>query len=646
MADINAPIYKCALVHTGLSTKEVRPYGFETMNIDGQREKFNNDDTVFLRRFLNGKFIFVNNPKTGFFDYDWIKAIEDSASNCDKIVLIIVRSCDGGLTFQNFWKGSFTTADGVFDLDRCKFTTDIQPDDIYKCLFDYGNEEHNILSIPYEYSVQDTGPVISYEFFSDENTQCNPTTSPSGSGWTTFWTDCDDSDPLNPISTIYIWFREYKWTNCVAGSPVPPSGAGWSLDTDDCSTTGKAKYVRVPLITPPSSPPALDVVVSTCSGGVPVNPNDFMGPTSDFWILVHDGCMTNGNSYWWNQPAPTVTTYSHCRNLHDTLGYLVNKTCGGISVVVSDFFEINPVGDAVGYSAGFNYVTTLANHVNHLMLSQKSDVLLPTATQPASSGNMSLFQLLAWLQSQFNVRWWITSANKLRIEHYSYFLNAPTEDFTVDPFKRQLKGTNVYSRIQEKRPRIEKFKFMEADNIDFVGADIRYDFECVQAYVGGIRGGRNADQYIDNSVTYNVDKITTDIEFITASPSEISKDGFVLMCTALVGSTFTLQSEVGKISGNILQNAHLSWANLHYNYHRHGRVLLEGTMNNIPETFFTAKPTKQQDKVMVKDCCGGIDDEVKSSEIIGSIITDLGEGVIDNYTKNLKNDSITFKLLY
>lgn len=622
MAEINTTLYRFHLTHL-LSTYEAHPYGLEGWDIDARRQ----GDSKFMQRLLTGKFIFMNVPKRGWFDYDWIKAIEDGSSSCAKISVRVDRSCDGGATYSPFWSGKFTTADGEFNLDKCRFTTDFEPNDIYQCVTDGMNDEFNIISLPNEYEVINTGTQSSLEF----------SASPTGPNWTflALYTGCNPDVP-----SIGISWREYKWTNCVAGNPVMPAGAGWALDTNDCGTTNQSKWARVPLDVAPS--PNLDFLCGTCDGNGNAVPPD----TLCRYTLVLNLCGVSSSSVWWCRPDPApVDNYTHNRTLGDVLLGVTQTACSSITSVASDFFEINPVGDAPGYAPGINYVTGTASQVMDLMISQKSDILLPAATEPATVGNITFSQLTNYLESEFLVYWWI-DGTVLRLEHEKYFTYTTLADFTVAPYSRQLSGTNIYSRIQDKRPRREKYKWMEAFNPDFVGADIVYDFDCVKKAVGVPRGGRE-DEFIDNSVTHSVDKITTDIDFIVASPSDISKEGFVMLSTSPDGlGSYVINSEVGLISGNFVPNGHLSWANLHYNYHRYARVLISGTMNNIPETFITAKPTKQQDKVMINDCCGGVDDSVASDDIPGLIKTGLGFGVIDSYKKNLKNNATTFKLLH
>jgi hypothetical protein len=638
MADINATIYRVFLTHNSVQ-HEARPYGFDEHEMRGRREA----DSIFLRRFFTGKMIFTDNQKTGFLDYSWIKSIEDGPNNCLEISVRIDRSCDSGLTYSTWWQGYFTTADCEFDLDKCRISVEPRPDDLYRCLLDRGEVPFNIISMPDEYTVTDSGQLLSYEWyvnFGPSSCLILQATGPTDPGWT--YVDCDNTT-TPPVNYAFFW-REYKWTGCVAGLPVSPSGAGWVLDTDDCATTGMAKWVRVP--TEPNPIISTDFFFSsTCTDGVPDKPVNTCATVIE---LVGFNCLGNW-SFWWCRPPATTTDYNHTRWLYDVALYVAQNACPEVKDVVSDFFEWNPPGDAPGYVAGKNYVTGLDNQAAHLFLSQKSDILLPTATEPATVGNITFNQLVDMLRIIYNVRWFLIPGEVLRFEHISYFQYSTIADLTVAPFSRILLGTNKYSYLKDRRPKREKFRWMEAYNADFKGADIVYDFACVDPVIGGVRPGQNYAQFqgAENAVTFSADFITTDIDFITNSPSEISSDGFVLLAAEENGvGGLSMIYEEGRITGVLMPNGPLSWANLHYAYHRHDRVLLEGVMNNIQESFLSARRTKAQNEFSVFDCCDGIDESVKNDEVAVLVKTGMGFGMLDEYSLRLKSTELSLKLLY
>ena len=87
--------------------------------------------------------------------------------------------------------------------------------------------------------------------------------------------------------------------------------------------------------------------------------------------------------------------------------------------VVSDFFEWSPIGDTPGYVAGQNYVTGETNQVDHLVILQKSDAIDPTASNPATIGEITLKEMLQFMVETFRVYWIIDDDGNLRLEHIS-----------------------------------------------------------------------------------------------------------------------------------------------------------------------------------------------------------------------------------
>ena len=142
---------------------------------------------------------------------------------------------------------------------------------------------------------EESPPVSRYEFYCAENVPCN-TVVITGQ-WRTFYSGCQSNpNDASPVP-IKAWYREYQWTNCVNGNPVSP-GNNWYLDSNDCAISGRSKWVRDPLVTPPAS----DVWVSICSNGSPVNPNNdpnYTGFDSNYWELIYSNC-NNGIALFWD----------------------------------------------------------------------------------------------------------------------------------------------------------------------------------------------------------------------------------------------------------------------------------------------------------------------------------------------------------
>lgn len=300
--------------------------------------------------------------------------------------------------------------------------------------------------------------------------------------------------------------------------------------------------------------------------------------------------------------SPTVTTtrivygtpdviYDRNRWLIDVIEYLADKVVTGVSVS-SDFF-----------TNATNPATLNPNKLLYLTIAQKSDIVTPTSSNAARSAMMSWNELMNILWTMFQVRWdYNAITNTINVEHISFSGFAPGMGIDL---RTQLaaKALEKYSYLKEKMPKYEKFSFMEADNIDFVGVQIWYNSQCV-------------DQNPDSNVKETSVNVTTDIENIINDPSRIADEGFVILCNYESAGLYYVELEAGALTSNVLPNMHLSWANLQNRYFRHNRILISGYMNGTLTTFWTAQKTK------VQECSAIVCDEFDPSE---EITTELGE---------------------
>ena len=98
--------------------------------------------------------------------------------------------------------------------------------------------------------------------------------------------------------------------------------------------------------------------------------------------------------------------------------YLVEQTGCPIEGVRSDFFGWDAPGDAPGYVAGENYVTGEVTQTEGLMMVQKSDVMDPSASNPATIGEMTFKEFMSMLRIMFDCYWDIDANGYIRIEHW------------------------------------------------------------------------------------------------------------------------------------------------------------------------------------------------------------------------------------
>jgi len=289
----------------------------------------------------------------------------------------------------------------------------------------------------------------------------------------------------------------------------------------------------------------------------------------------------------------TDQTYTHNHFMMDVIRLLADPPTGSpaTTTVVSTFFETTP-----------NYVTTAANKLMLLTIAQKSDIIRPASSDPVTVALLSWNELMEILRGMFQVYWiYDHLTDTIYVEHISYWNTfAAGLDLRVQAL---CVATNKYSYIREKMPKYERFSWMEANDSSFIGVAIRYDSDCV-----------NQDAN-SNIVETNL-QVTTDLEFIYKNPEAIDDDGWVILQNSGAGPTYTVEMELTVDTLDTLWNAHLSWANLHHNYFRHNRVMIEGYINNTFVTFATAQKTKKQ------ECTAIVCDNYNPND---DITTELGE---------------------
>lgn len=346
----------------------------------------------------------------------------------------------------------------------------------------------------------------------------------------------------------------------------------------------------------------------------------------DFQKIADGGAFGISPCIYWCPTQSTIITYDRNRLFKEVCKYVVAQLGCGTAGVVSDFFEWNPIGDTPGYSPGINYVTATANKLRWLTISQKSDIIDPLSSNAATKGMITFDKLEIIWREVFNAYWFVDSSNRLRVEHISYFQKTVGYFANAGANAKYNKARNKYTYDKTKMPKTERFKWAESLSTDFIGADIWYDSICV-----------NQDSN-NNVAERGPNFVTTDLYYIFLFPDDINKVGFVLMCNDFDGVNYSVNVETGLISTLLVANGHLSWANLHYHYHRHNRVLLVGYMNNLITNFFTALRSKKQKDIVIEVCCEEFDPQKYL------VNTELGDGVVDEAEISYRDHKVKISL--
>lgn len=549
---------------------------------------------IFFRHKLNTELEFAVKA-----DFTYFHSIEkDYSRRCEEIFIRREWLCNG--SWRPYWTGVFSTGSGSFDLERCIFRVKPEVYDRYTCLLTKVDDRVNVMDTP----VVDVSAIILPSFY--EFALCEV------SGGATFnCTMVVDGDQVpieydghaNPAYGWYmvedltgcadgpsqVWWRERTVTTCLAGDPVPPPGNGWNLLEDNCAVDGTAVYVRIPTIAFPFG----SAVVVVDSSEDPTPPSD----SCTEWIYAGTNSCdffagTFRHVYYCVGEPGAGTTWNTGRLFSDVMNKVVSASSDCGLSVVSDFFEIDPPGDAPGYSTGVNYVTGGTNKWSNLVMLQKSDALDPTATDPATLGEITFKELIALLASM-RIFWDIDANGHVRFEHWIYWtfplgLDVAAIPTAVDP--------KAYKHLSGEIPRIERPQWMEAQGNDFVRGDIIYSGPCVNSTDA------------DSVKTYSFGKFTTDLSYISNDPSAISKDGFVLLATTNNGVGYDVIVGPGVLTGQLITNSPMATSVLEDAFWRYDRLLPNGVMNDVQTAFAGYLPNIEQDTVTIVNLCCKVPD--------------------------------------
>lgn len=279
-------------------------------------------------------------------------------------------------------------------------------------------------------------------------------------------------------------------------------------------------------------------------------------------------------------PYPSVTTTAYVLGYVDPAKvYTRNRWLTDIIEFLCDFVIPGATYSSDFFTLATNPATLNPNKLLYLTIAQKSDIVRPTASNEARTALISFNELMDILWVMWQVQWrYDPVANNFIIEHCSYWSASPGMNLSIQEMARN----NKYVYQKEAMPKYEKFTFMEADDANFVGVPIWYNSKCV-----------NSDPE-SNVIEKNV-TVTTDLEYIINQPDAIADEGFVILCNYLDGGSYYVEFGQGVYNSKSGLNMHLSWANLHNSYYRHNRVLINGYLNDLPVTFWTAQKNKVQE---------------------------------------------------
>lgn len=531
-----------------------------------------------FKRELEGSIILVGE------DFHWLYHLERLVYRCDLVNLLIHKNCEG-VWVEDWFEGDISLNSGQWDVDHCKVELSIRKFDRYQCYDNHSSEEVNVLQYvhpkrevhPKEGSIQNA-TFQQYVGPNDSFDWFPGETDPESKGWIVR----QHSFMADSIGDdILSGMHRITWVREVKNSSTALSG--WIY-------LGANQYARPPIL----------------------------------YDRRDDPYNSNSPNSWGFTWKVLTNPIDNGMLLYDVFNMFIGRICPSLTIE-SDFFQWNPEEPT-----GISYVTGLPNKAMHLVLFQKSDIKRPDNTGNATIANISFEDLLEDICNIFNLEWEITEDNKFKIEHVSYRNRVLAIDTTATPDDiRMNQGNRKYYYDNDDIPKREVFSFMDDTSYgDFKAAPILYTNSCA---------GNGETIQTD----YMVENITTDVLHCINNPADDSKlvsdDGFVLIaCT----EDFAILRE-GSIRGGNLVNNTLAWSQLHRDYWRHNRPLLNFLMNNEETLAITVKPNKVQENVRFKLCC---ESDFDTDNLIKTALGD--NGILKNARLNLYKGILEMTVLF
>jgi hypothetical protein len=434
-------------------------------------------------------------------DFDYLYAIEIEDNRCVPIQIDIYRRVPGSADVLEF-SGNAALDDGDWNLDRCSVRLKtVESIDQYSRLTDKWKKPVNLIELATE-TVEVYTSVANF-----------PT----------------------PLSTIELEITEelYTYGETPAGGPVP-DGPGWvriynedflNVDAGGFFYESTTEWVRevadasFDLLNPP--PGDLD------PGGwvwAEAYPGDFRYVRSlnsrvenaKTVIVAYTDTQLLSTTTVYSWLPSQLNTFSNGIPLAHALESLLDAAGTGLTVK-SNIFGINPSGPSPA--------TTPYDDLTHtkLVVYERSDAKLPSATNPATVLDVSLQSFLECLAKTFQV-YPVISGDTLILEHYSFFEGNQGLDLTVAPYATSLLGKRQYSYERSEVPAGEAFYHDAEQYSQFYFRRWEFSYDIPDTQPNCLSKVTDVKETVANLAV-------NDIQELVANPTNFSDDGLTFIAT-------------------------------------------------------------------------------------------------------------------
>ena len=278
----------------------------------------------------------------------------------------------------------------------------------------------------------------------------------------------------------------------------------------------------------------------------------------------------------------------------------------------------------------------------YLCITPRSNVISSYYDTPAQNAPITLAKILSMLKEAYQIYWHIDENGNIHFEHISYYDNGYkyTEDapgLLVDletELHTNTKNNKVYGQ--------NKVKFDKQD----MPQQIKFLWEDKQTPPFDGYAIKMLDKYVNQGNTEEkaIGGFDSDVDFVLASPNDVSKDGmFLFACPASGGviswnldiQDFTIKDETGFEYEVSIQNADAAFWKIHDSFWRYSLPCENVNINNEDTTAITTGRFKVQSVEFADSVMADI---LKNIDNCNKVIrTQQGDGHIKTISINLNS---------
>ena len=286
------------------------------------------------------------------------------------------------------------------------------------------------------------------------------------------------------------------------------------------------------------------------------------------------------------------------------------------------------------YSQFLYGVNPITNIEQRIFITPKSNVISSGYDQPAQKAVVSLGAIMQMLRDCYRCYWYIEDG-KFKIEHIRFFNNGGAYygspgvgiDLTAQEVTRNGKkwafATSKYSFEKPNMAARYQFEWMDDVTQLFEG----YPIDILSGYVNP-----------ENVENISIANFTSDVDYVLLNPTEVSKDGFVLLSAELTDGEYKLPYLTIGAVGNrkVLQNGYAAFVYLQQ-YYFWDMPAWNFKINGETQSARGIKKLKTQS---LKFPC------LQEPNLMKLVKTNLGNGMIKNLSLNLSSRNAEATLKY